>query len=210
MKALILTNGDYGEYNFCTEGLLYDMIICADNGMKHARKLNILPHSIVGDLDSCNEDDLSYFEAKGVEIIKVPAEKDETDTELAIERARARGATSVAVYGGVGSRMDHSIANIQLIYRYLRQGIDVTLYSAKNTIRVIESSVELTGRPNDLVSLMPFTERVTGVYTKGLAYEIKDGTFQLGDAYGVSNYLIDNSAQITIGSGVLLVIQARD
>lgn len=210
MNALILTNGDYGDYTFCKKNKQYDKIICADNGMKHARKLNLLPDIIVGDFDSCNTDDIAYFEAKGVRILRASTQKDETDTELAIQIAVDEGATLIDVYGGVGSRMDHSLANIQLLYLYLKQGIAITLYSEKNKIQMMQNKITLTGEAGNLVSIMPFSEVATGVITTGLAYKIDGGSLKLGDAYGVSNYMLGNEASISIESGAVLVIQSRD
>ncbi|MGL4799081.1 MAG: thiamine diphosphokinase [Cellulosilyticaceae bacterium] len=210
MKALVLTNGDYGDYDFCEAIAQYDYVVCADNGMHHARKLQIVPHEIVGDFDSCHESDLAYFREAGTHAVQVPAEKDETDTQLAIEKAIEKGATQIDVYGGVGSRMDHSMANMQLLYKYMKQGVEVVLYNHKNTIRLVQKEVRLQGKAGDLVSLMPFSEEVTGITTRGLAYGLCKGRLALGDAVGVSNYMLTNEAEIELEKGLLLVFQTKD
>ena len=210
MKALILTNGDYGDYSFCQEVSSYDFIICADNGMKHARKLGILPHLIVGDFDSCNPEDISYFKDKGISFLELPTQKDQTDTEVAMETALQKGARVIDVYGGVGSRMDHSLANIQLVYRCLQKDVDMTLYNSQNIIQMTKQKINLKGEPGALVSLIPFTNAVTGVTTSGLAYPLEKSSFVLGDALGVSNYMVGQDASVTIESGVLVVIQSKD
>ena len=209
-KVLILTNGDYGDYTWTKPDQVYDRIICADNGMKHAKKLGIIPDYIVGDFDSCNQETLQDFKNKGVEIIRMPAEKDETDTEIALDLALTKGATEVDIFGGTGSRLDHSIANIQLLYKAHKQGVRCQLISHHNKVRLLANQVTLKGEKGDLVSLMPFTEKVTGVYTKGLAYPLERGTFELGQAYGVSNYMLEETAFIEVKEGILIMIQARD
>lgn len=210
MDALVLTNGDYGDYCFCKQIKNYAYIICADNGMRHARKLGINPHCIIGDFDSCNKEDLKYYELQGVHIKQLPKEKDETDTELAIEAAIYAGATHIDVFGGIGSRMDHSIANIQLLYKFMKQGVTITLHNDKNSIYLVKDKISLKGAEGDLVSLMPFSEKVTGITTTGLGYCLSNGVIQLGDAFGVSNYMVETCATITLESGILLVFQTKD
>ena len=210
MKALILTNGDYGDYSFCRQPEAYALIVCADNGMRHARHLGMRPHLIIGDFDSCSQEDRAYFVSEGVEMVQVPAEKDETDTELALLYALQRGATEIDVYGGLGSRMDHSMANMQLVYRLLQQGVPVTLYSGKNQFQLVKDCVTLYGEAGKLVSMMPFSACATGVTTTGLAYEVTDITLSLGDAFGVSNYMLGKKATITLKSGIIAVLLSTD
>lgn len=208
MKIGILTNGEYGDYSFCKEMTSYDYIICADNGIKHARVLGIVPHYILGDFDSALEEDRAYF--KDIETYKVPGMKDETDTELAVDKALALGATSIDILGGLGSRIDHSLANIHLLYKGLKQNTRIRLMNAHNTVYLIDKEISLEGHPEELVSLLPLTMEVKGIYTEGLAYGLEDARFCLGKPYGVSNVMTDSSFKVRIEQGLLLVIKARD
>ncbi|MGL4345763.1 MAG: thiamine diphosphokinase [Cellulosilyticaceae bacterium] len=210
MKILILTNGDYGDYGFCDQEMTYDYVICADNGMKHARKLGIMPHLILGDFDSCNPEDLAYFEGLKVPIQRVPSMKDETDTELAVNVATQKGATHITVYGGVGSRIDHSLGNIHLLKKTLEQGVEMWLVNAHNQITLISDQITLYGEVGQTVSLLPLTMTVTGVCTSGLAYEVQEGVFTLGRPIGVSNELIQTKATVHIQEGLLLVMKTND
>lgn len=210
MNVLILTNGEYGDYTFCKEYEQYNYIICADNGMKHARKLGIRPDEIMGDFDSCNLEDLAYFKNQGVSIKEVPCEKDETDTELALDTAINMGATKVHIWGGLGTRMDHSLANIHLLYKALKNNVEVTLYSHHHKLTLIKDHTILNGEVGDLVSLIPFTPTVTGVTTKNLAYALEKAVFEIGKPYGVSNYMTDKTAEVHIEEGVLIVMQVKD
>ncbi|MEG0012579.1 MAG: thiamine diphosphokinase [Cellulosilyticaceae bacterium] len=210
MKILILTNGEYGDYSFCKDISGYDKVICADNGMKHARHLGIIPDYIIGDFDSSTQEDLVYFKEKNSTIYKVPQIKDETDTELAMDKAISLGASYVDIYGGVGSRMDHTLGNIHLLYKALRSDVRVSLVNSNNNIVLIEDAVVLEGEVGQLVSLIPFTEEVTGVNTCGLAYKLADGIFEMGKPYGVSNYMTEKEAKVEIKTGKLLVIKSND
>ncbi|MGL6174528.1 MAG: thiamine diphosphokinase [Cellulosilyticaceae bacterium] len=210
MKILVLTNGEYGDYSFCKSLEGYDYVICADNGMKHARYLGVTPDYILGDFDSSSREDLKYFQEQQIEIYKVPTIKDETDTELAIDYAAQLGAKRIDVFGGLGSRIDHSLGNIHLLYKGLKQGIEVHLINPNNDVTLIDKEIELVGEEGQLISLLPLTEKVMGVTTWGLAYALEKGVFELGKPYGVSNYMIDRKAGVRIDSGALLVIKSQD
>ena len=210
MKVLILTNGEYGNYGFCTNLEQYDYIICADHGMCHAKHLGIKPHLIVGDFDSSTVEELAYFEALGVEILRFNPEKDDTDTEIAIQKAAQLGAKEVTIYGGLGSRLDHSLANVHLVYQLLKRGIKGYLINPNNKVSVIDEKCVITGNVGDLVSLIPFSGDVEGVTTKGLAFSLNEATIPMGTSLGVSNYLIEKKAEITIKKGILIIIEAND
>ncbi len=209
-KGLILANGDYGDYTWTTPQETYALIICADNGMKHAKALGLHPDYIVGDFDSCSKETLTYFKAQGAKVIQMPSEKDETDTEIALDLAISEGMTCIDIYGGVGTRLDHSMGNIQLLYKAMQQQVTCRLVSHHNQVMLVDKHIEVTGQKGDLLSLMPLTPKVSGVTTKGLAYSLSEGSFELGQAYGVSNYLLEETASIEVASGVLMVILARD
>ncbi|ONI38881.1 thiamine diphosphokinase [Candidatus Epulonipiscium fishelsonii] len=210
MKVAILVNGSYDDYKFCDDINKNNYIICADNGLSHAKKLGILPNIILGDFDSVDPDILKYFENKNIEIIRFIAEKDETDTELALHHAFKIGATDITIYGGIGTRFDHSLANVHLLYQALQNGVVARLKNKHNIITLIDKQIEITGNVNDLVSLIPFTPEVSGVTTTNLAYKLKMGQFVQGKPYGISNYMTSPTACIKIEQGLLLIIQAKD
>lgn len=210
MKVLILTNGEYGDYGFCKKAKTYDRIICADGGMRHAKKLGLVPDLILGDFDSGSEEDLAFFKEQGVMIETFNAEKDETDTELAVRRALEMGATELTLYGGIGSRLDHTLANVHLLYKLLTKSVKGKIVHPQNTVYLINSSFEIKGNPGDLISLIPFAGDAKGVSTKKLAYPLYRATLTVGSTLGVSNYMLSDSAKVSVEEGMLLVILARD
>ncbi len=210
MKILILTNGDYGDYSFCKSDMEYDYVICADNGIHHANKLGIKPNLIVGDLDSATSDDIAEFKARGIEIMKYPCEKDATDTEIAIHKAIELGARYIDVYGGLGTRLDHTLGNVHLLYQMLAKGIRGRLINSYNEVVLAEKELVVDGQKGQLVSLIPFLGEVKGITTTGLAYSLTDSEVPIGTSLGVSNYMVGDSATIKIKQGILLVIKARD
>lgn len=210
MNVLILTNGDYGDYGFCKKDEDFDYVICADRGLCHAKILGIKPDLIVGDFDSTDPGDLEYFKSQGIEIETFDAHKDETDTEIAVTRAIQKGASEVTVYGGLGSRLDHSLANIHLLYKLLREDIRGRLMNPNNTVYLAEHHIELDGKKDDLISLIPFAGKVRGVTTQNLEYPLEDAVIDIGSSLGVSNVLLGNRAEVWIKEGILIVIMARD
>lgn len=214
MNALILTNGAYGDYSFCKKDLKekgpYDFVICADHGMRHARTLNMCPDLIVGDFDSGSQGDLGYYREKGIPIERFNSEKDETDTELAIRRAVEKGATRLTIYGGLGNRFDHSLANVHLLWPLLEKGVEARLMDPHNEVSLVKDQIILHGERGDLVSLIPFLGDAKGVTTKGLGYPLSEAVLKMGYSLGVSNYLIEKEAKITLTQGVLVVIRACD
>lgn len=210
MKVLILTNGDYGDYSFCQVDEKYDYIICADNGIQHAKRLGILPNRILGDFDSCSQEDLEYFKQAGVMIQQVSSVKDETDTELAVDTAISLGATEIMLYGGLGSRIDHTLGNIHLLKKTLELGIQMWILNHKNEVTLIKDKITLRGHVGEIVSLLPLSMEVTGIYTAGLAYAVTNGCFVLGSPIGVSNVFSEETARVQIATGLLLVMKSRD
>lgn len=210
MKVLILTNGEYGDYHFAHTTSCYDYIICADNGIKHAMHLNLIPDCIVGDFDSADLKLLKQYESKGTKIHKYPKAKDETDTEIALNEAIKLKADKIDIFGGLGTRFDHTLANVHLLYKALSNNIKARLINSHNIVYLIKDHCKIEGEEGDLVSLLPFTERVTGIDTDGLAYPLNNAVFEIGHPYGVSNYLTHKEAHVAIRSGVLIVIHAID
>lgn len=209
-KVLILVNGEYGNYYFCKPLEGYDMIICADNGMHHARHLKLIPDLIVGDFDSSSLEDLAFFKEMGVKIETFDSHKDATDTELAVDRAVEAGATEIIIWGGVGTRLDHSLGNVQILYKLLKKNIKATLMNPYNTVYLAEKHLIVQGKVGQTISLLPFAGAVKGITTRFLEYPLKDATLSLGSSLGISNVMEQASAEIKIEEGILLVIKAND
>lgn len=187
-----------------------DTVICADGGAEYAGKLDIVPQIVLGDFDSLPAEELAEMKSRGVRVIQFPVEKDATDTELAIEQAVAMGADEIVLLGASGSRLDHTFANLTLLIPLLHKGIRAYLVDEHNVVTLIKDQIELTGQPGDIVSLIPFTPKVTEVTTEGLYYPLQQATLKMGNSLGVSNKMIDKVAKVTIGGGHLLVFQSKD
>ncbi len=194
-------------------GISWDYLICADAGLDACRGLALVPDLILGDFDSVTPEVFSYYQQSyGDSIQRFPAEKDETDTELALYRAIAAGAKKVTILGGTGSRIDHVLGNIQLLKYALDQQVECVLLDKNNRIRLIQEaySIRKDEQFGTYLSLLPFTPVVEGLCLTGFAYNVNDFSLECGKALGVSNQIASETAEISFQKGILIVIESRD
>lgn len=211
MKTLIFAAGDIQDYTYYEDYVnKADFIICADRGIDHSKKLEIIPDIIIGDLDSASEKSILYYKNKNVPFISFPSKKDKTDTEIALEYGIEKGATQVWIAGGIGNRFDHTLGNVHLLYSALQKNIKATLIHEYNQIDLINKELTVSGNKNDIVSLIPFTMEVTGVTTQGLYYTLNNAVLTAGCTYGISNVMTSSNAHINIKSGLLLVVKSKE
>ena len=212
MNALIVADGDVPD-RANVDRLLApdgtDLVIAADGGALKAQGLGLRPDVVVGDADSLPQAAIAELRAAGVEVIVHPAAKDESDTELAVREALARGATTVTVIGAFGGgRLEHTIANLLLLAMPELAGVEARLADGASVVRILAPGRSLTlhGRRGDLVSLLPLAPRVEGVVTHGLEYALEDEALTQGPARGLSNVMTSDSATVSLRAGRLLVV----
>ena len=211
MKVAILTNGEILDYEFYKSRIdKYDLIICADGGLKHAYNMNVHPQVALGDFDSTPKHIVDLFSSRGTKLKKYSAIKNETDTEIALQYAIGKNPNSIDILAGLGDRIDHSLANIHLLKQAVDKNIKCKIVTESHEIIATSAFVKIYGDTGDGISLLPLTEQVTGVYTKGLAYAVNNGRFEIGSPYGISNYMSESEAEVRIGGGILLVIRYKE
>lgn len=212
-RALVLAAGRLGDPERIRRMIAPrpdDLIICADGGAAHALALGLQPHVVLGDFDSLPAGVRRQLETLGIPMQAVPAAKDETDTHLALMTAVARGAGEILLLGAVGTRLDHTLANI-LLLPGVAGAAAVTVVDERNILRVLPpgGSVELHGRPGEVVSLLPLSPVVTGIRVEGLRWD-PAGRLAWGESRGVSNEFTGERARVAAAEGWLLVVQAWD
>jgi len=205
LRAVIISGGDILDYAYIHAQIREtDTIICADSGFDHAVKMGIKPDIVVGDFDSISGDIPA-----DVARLQYPARKDLTDTEIAIEHARGLGFRDFLLLGAVGSRIDHSLTNILLLTDFLRRGENAAIINENNKVMITNSQMHLSEPVGSIVSLVPLTD-CRGVTTVGLEYVLDDADMTVGKGLGVSNIMAQSTAGITVASGTLLIIIAKD
>jgi thiamine pyrophosphokinase len=211
MKAFIYVGGSVNPNNITEHPKADDLCIAADIGAENAKLLGDTPDLIVGDFDSAKLDALKNDFPKA-EITVVPAEKDFTDSELAIETAIKKGATEIVIIGGLDGRLDHTLTNIALLEDLTKSGIYVTMTNGKNRIRYIENTSTLIPRSYfKYLSLIPRTDKVKGVTILGCKYPLEKATLTKStQGLTVSNEISQNCAFIAVKKGGLLIIESSD
>jgi thiamine pyrophosphokinase len=211
MKCVIIANGDL-DYSDDTYRIIKDaqLIICADGGAGHLRALNILPNVLIGDFDSIDSKDKLFFENKKIKTITFPSKKNHSDTELCVSYAIEQKATEITLLGVTGTRLDHTMANISLLTKLAKLKISARIIDKNNEIHIVTDRLQLQGRPGDLFSILPITQKVTGVTLKGLEYPLVKATIKMGSSLGLSNVFKKNSASIFVEKGILIVTKSKD
>lgn len=211
MTAVIVCNGSIKDYSYYEKYLSRAKhIICVDGGSRHLRNLGYTPDVLLGDFDSISASDLKEYRDMGVEILKYPPEKDMTDTELAVEYTARKGYKDVIILGALGTRFDHSLSNVLILKKMHDNGIKGVIINEYNEIQLISDRITLDREDGVKVTLLPLTEKVEGVTTKGLKYPLKDATIYLGSSWGVSNEFEGDVAEVSIRKGLLFVIKSKD
>lgn len=218
MKTLIITGGciclEYLEQ--WIEFNAVDCCIAVDKGLEsiyalRMRGLEIHPDYILGDYDSVAFGILELYQ-ETCEVHKFSPQKDDTDTALAIQLAMKQGASEIHIWGATGKRIDHEFANIGLLYQCDQAGVVAYIYDEYNCIRMIHESCEVLRDTiyNKYISIIPYSNEVTGITLTGFVYPLEDATMRLGDGIGISNEFIDKLGYIKLESGSVLLIQSRD
>lgn len=211
MRAAIISNGELGNVSKL-KGMLptFDYVVCCDGGIRHLECLGLIPDLIVGDFDSVDTIPLEAYKKRGISVKTFPSEKNETDTELASQAIIEAGADQVIMLGALGSRWDHSYANVMVLVKLVKLGLKAMILHSHNRIIVSNKVLRLEGNYGQIVSLLPLGENVVVHETKGLKYKIRDQKMPLDAPYGISNIFLESKAEVVIASGWLMAVIAED
>lgn len=214
-RSIIVSGGDI-DFDFALSFLnekAYSFLIGADRGIHFLRKAGKIPTHIVGDFDSSTEGDLEYFkENVQVPVYTYPSEKDETDTQIAVELAIELKSDEIYILGGTGSRVDHLLSNIRVLAIPERKGIPCFLADPWNRIRVIDKPLILSRQEliGQYVSLFALGGQVEGLTLTGFKYPLVDYELTGDNPMGVSNEIKGEKAEIFFRKGLLVVAESRD
>ena len=194
-----------------------ELVIGADGGALTAEVLGLPPSVVVGDADSAGEAAFTRFAASGATVIRSPVAKDETDTELALLEAIARGADRLTLIGALGgARIDHELANIGLLAHPALRGRSASILDERARLSLLVApdgagrpvTRSLPGPVGSLVSLLPFDGDVEAVTTSGLRYPLAREPLPAGPARGLSNVRTATDPQVTVERGRILIVEA--
>lgn len=186
-----------------------DWVVAADSGYDHAVDAGLEPAVLIGDLDSISPGGLAAARSHGTEIIEHPADKDATDTELALDLVVDRGATDVVVLGGPGDRLDHLLGTLGALGRPGLAACErVSAWLGDSHVHTAHAgrTVLLDEAVGTTFSLLTLHGECTGIDVVGATWPLRDATLPAGSARGVSNVVADTPCTVRTGTGVLTVV----
>ena len=211
MKALIVAGGNKPSEKLLNSYINnVELIIGADRGSEYLYDYGIVPHVILGDFDSINKEKLKIIENRKVEVIKFPPEKDYTDTEIAIMEALKRGADTIYLLGGIGTRADHTLGNIGLLLTTKKKGASLIIIDDHNKMYLSKNNMRLNGKYGQNISFHALSDIVKGFEIRGAKYNLESYDMHLLDPRAICNEFIDTPIEIRYDSGELLIIHSID
>ncbi len=206
MRIIIFANGELPDLEKARALMRDDdFVIAADGGTRHALALGLTPNVVIGDLDSISKEERRKIDAAGVEVIKFPADKNETDLELAIDHAMSLHPDQILILAALGGRMDQTLANIALLSNLQLAACNIKLTDGVEEIFFCRDQAKVEGRSGDIVSLLPWQGAVEGVFTENLKWHLHYETLYPEKTRGISNEMTADTASVSIKSGLLLI-----
>jgi thiamine pyrophosphokinase len=210
LKILIFANGELGDGVLVRQVLAAApdaVVVAADGGLRVARFYGRQVHTLIGDMDSLADGDVTALTEQGALVQRYPPEKDETDLELALKWAARQQATWIRVLGAIGGRLDQTLSNVYLLALPELTGRDARLVAGQQEAWLIHPGESVIhGAAGDTVSLIPISGLVRGVTTANLYYPLRGEMLSFGPARGISNVMQADTARVWTQDGILLVI----
>lgn len=221
-RTLILGGGmvDYAFVKEYIQGQEFDTIACADSGLDAAKKLGLGIDFLLGDFDSVQKDMLAQFMEEnalhggGTKFTKYPPEKDYTDMHLILEWAVGQKPSEIIILGATGGRLDHLVANINILMLPLAYNIPAYIVDRNNKLCLTGSRHVIKKEYSrwKYISVYPLTDKVTGVSLSGVKYPLENAVLEKGGSTTVSNEFAVNASEavVSLDTGILMVIQSGD
>ena len=207
MRALIYTGGSIDPSRITEHPKGDDLCIAADSGLANAEALGVTPAIVLGDFDSIGKAKIP----EKAEVLRVPAEKDFTDTQLAVDTALKRGADEIILIGGLSGRLDHTLSNLAILEDLHEKRVPAIITDGKNRARYLFSTSTLIPKSGyRYLSLICLSDKAKGVSVEGCKYPLKNATLTRTFQYAVSNELTGNCALVSVRKGGIYIIESTD
>ena len=184
-------------------------VIGVDSGVDRALESGVDVDVAVGDFDSVTARGLATAERGGAEVVRHPPAKDRTDLELAIDLAIEHEPDRIVFVSMSGGRSDHELAGLLLLGDPRLAPFEVDALLDDATVAVVNRRRTVTGRVDDIVSLVPIGGSAFGVTTSGLRFALDDETLHASTGRGVSNEMVSPVAVVSVRTGTLLAFRPR-
>lgn len=211
MKSYIFIGGEVDKTALTSPISEDALVIAADSGYDNAKMLGLAERCnfVVGDFDSTKEKSF----CSRAKIVRVPAEKDETDTQLAIDIAIENGAEELYIIGGLSGRLDHTLSNLHLLEALSKSGISACICDGKNRVRYLKERSSLLVPKDDYkyFGLILTDKEAKGVSINGAKYNLKNAKLTKNNpSFAISNEVVENFAMVSTKNGGLLVIESKE
>jgi thiamine pyrophosphokinase len=202
-RGIIFVNGNLSDLTQAKKIISKnDFLIATDGGASHFEKLKLIPNLVIGDMDSISRKQRFLYPT-----IKYPRKKDKTDFELAIDYCLKNKFLKIIIFGILGDRIDHLIANIFLLAKIQTKNplIKIKIIEGNKEIFILNKEITINGKTGDEISIIPISQNLEGITTVGLYYRLIDDTLEFGTTRGVSNVMTKTTVKITMKKGVALI-----
>ncbi|MGI5850100.1 MAG: thiamine diphosphokinase [Christensenellales bacterium] len=207
MNCLILSGGTKPEQQILIDYVEWaDMVIGVDGAADVFYQYGIVPGILIGDFDTADIKCVKSLEKRGSKVVRLCIEKDETDTESAVDYALSGGADDMVILGAIGSRIDHTISNIWMMVRADMAGVKCRIIDNNNELMVSNKDICLNGNAGQTISILPLTGEVC-VSATNLKYPLNNLVLGWGSSRGISNVMLESEAKICISGGYALIVK---
>lgn len=204
-RCALVGAASFDADHFKREMGAFDCIVAVDGGYRSLVDSGIKPTVAVGDFDSLG------FVPQDVPAHRHPVMKDDSDTALALQWAHEQGFDSIAVYGALGGRLDHTMASLQALVGAARAGMRVAAVGESSVVVPLVGPAHLNLPPIDQGTLSVFSasDESIGVNIAGLKYTARDVTLTNSVTLGLSNEFVGTASRISLERGALLIFLPR-
>jgi thiamine pyrophosphokinase len=214
-RAVIFANGELRDGEKIKAQIdSEDFLIAVDGGHRHIKLLGLNPSLMIGDLDSMQKNDAQQLQEAGVELLRFPPEKNETDLELALLEASTRGYQNILIVAGLGGRLDQTLGNLSLLKAPFLQKCLIKMDDGCSEVWNLKNDnypegLQVLGEKGEVISLLAFGSMVKGIITEGLKYPLVGEDLSSYQTRGISNEMLGSVARVSILGGELIVIHTR-
>lgn len=206
--ALIFAAAPETEYGYIRDFLREcpdALIVCADGGLRHARALGLRPAFMVSDCDS-------LAETEGDEVLRLPPEKDDTDTQSCLREVLRRGCTEATLVCATGGRIDHMLANLSLLEEAHALGGHLTVLDRQNKAVLHEGGHKKFKMTENYhyFSIVPLDAVLEGVTIENVKYPLRGATVRRAGMISISNEAQQPEFSISIDKGRAIIVFSRD
>lgn len=217
MKTTLILTGGMIERDFALSFIQEkqpDFILGIDRGLLFCYENGIRPDYIIGDFDSVPLAVLNYYRCcTDIPVKEYNPVKDATDTHIALEKAMDLGSEEIWILGATGGRLDHFLCNLQILKNAWERKCRVWIVDSQNLITLVtekELKLKRSEQFGKYVSFFPLEKEVVGLTLKGFKYPLDQYCLRNQEGLGVSNEIVEETAEVSWKYGILVMIQSRD